>query len=82
MEWLESHRERAETMRQALERLLDLHKQVHDLHRESLVLAAGNDPDKVKRIEALRDEANRMLPEVERLREILIGPSPRTPGDA
>jgi hypothetical protein len=82
MEPLGAHQDRTEEMREALERLLAIHKQVHDLHRESLLLAAGSEPDKVQRIEALRDEANRLLPEVDKLREILIGPTPPQRGNA
>lgn len=71
MDPLDRHRERVRRMQASLERLLDLHRQIHDLQAEIVALSASGMTDREARTKPLHDKVRGLLPEVERAQQAL-----------
>jgi hypothetical protein len=79
MSQLQRHRHRVGQLREGLNRLLALHRKVHDLHVESLALARARQPGHEEKVRALRQQAADLHDEIAMLREHLedVGRAPR-----
>jgi len=73
MDPLDRHRQRVERMRAALERLLALHTEIHDLQGEIVALSRTELPDREDRVKALHAKVRELLPGVERAQRALAG---------
>lgn len=71
MEPLEGHRQQAQRLQDALDRLMALHGQIYDLQGQIVALSQSDAPDKLERVAALKKKVNDLLPEVERARQHL-----------
>ncbi len=58
-------------MQAALERLLALHSQIHDLQGEIVALSRSEQADREERAQALHAKVRELLPEVERVQQAL-----------
>jgi hypothetical protein len=68
---LEVHQERVAALRQCLTRLLELHRRLHDLHAESLVLAQTGPADRAVQARTLHEQARALHGEIAQLRSHL-----------
>lgn len=66
---LQDHQKRVGRLRDSLSRLLQLHERLHALHAESMVLAKARSAGHEEKIQALRDEAEGLIAEVDMMRE-------------
>lgn len=72
MDYLEGHRQQAQRLQDALDRLMALHGQIYDLQGQIVALSQSDAPDKVERVTTLKKKVNDLLPEIERARQQLL----------
>jgi hypothetical protein len=68
---LQDHQTRVSKLRDGLNRLLALHQKLHALHSEGQMITRARQGGQERRIQALREEAQGVLDEIDMLRESL-----------